>query len=153
MPNSLKEAKKEAAKLKAKLNDANQKFKRVSQKIDRIRGEKEALKKQSRSAQVKADSSTNALKQARKTIAKLTSISDQLRSDRQKYIQETNKNMSKYKSMVSEANTLNRKVEADSKIRKQLEKEIRKNLETEKKLRKEIDQLKAQVNGLVKKAS
>ncbi|MCB0362267.1 MAG: hypothetical protein KDD35_06080, partial [Bdellovibrionales bacterium] len=102
--------KKETIQLSAKLNESQQKYKHISHKISRLMGEQEALRKANRASQLKALSATNSLKQMRKTVSKLTSLSDQLRKDRHLYIRKTNEAMAKFEVMVSEAANLNRKV-------------------------------------------
>ncbi len=142
----------EVNSLTGKLNEAQQKYKHLSHKMDRAAGEIEALKKTSRAAQTKSELSANSLQQMRKTVSKLTEIADQLRKDRQTYILKTNEAMLKYETMTTEASSLNRKVEANSQIRSDLEDKLKQAKKIEKKLRGEIRNLKNELYALQEQA-
>lgn len=133
--------KKDLVKAKTDFSSSEQKFNHFAKKMNRMKLEYDALKKTNRSVQAKAEGGKNALQQARKTISKLTTLSDQLRKDRQMYIKKTNESMSKFKAMTSQASNLNRQVESEARIKASLEKKLKKSIETENKLREKIKEL------------
>tara|TARA_B100000749_G_scaffold280259_1_gene275738 strand:- start:95909 stop:98449 length:2541 start_codon:yes stop_codon:yes gene_type:complete len=137
----LKAKSKEANKLSSKISAAEQKYRDINSKFERQKQSMVALKKQNRTAMVKAEGAKNALQQARKSISKLTTMSETLRSDRQKYILETNKNLEKFRAMTSHANSLTRKMGIENQKTQALTSELDKLKSENEKLIEKLKQL------------
>lgn len=117
-------ARSELIRAQTKVEQTTEQNKRIAHKLDRIKGEYDALKKQMRTVEVKYDANATALKQARRAIDKLTGLSDRLRMERQAFIRKTSEAMAKFQAMTAEANNLNRKMEFNTKETESLKKEI-----------------------------
>lgn len=148
-------AKKEAIQSKTKYSQLKQNQKHNAQKLERMRGEYETLKNRMRSMGIKIEMSNNLLQQSRKAANKLTAQNDSLRKERQKYIRKTNESMAKFKAMMSEAQSLQRKMDAGNRSLDQLQSELDQKIKKEQELLKEVQSLKALVdqNSKKKKAS
>lgn len=145
------QAKKEFIKVNAKLENLKEQHRRVAHKLDRLKGEQEAVKKQMRSTEAKYQMNLTALKQTRKTVDKLTHTTEELRKDRQKYILKTNEALGKYKMILTESRHLNRQVDSHSEEIERLRNEIKSSQQNETTLKKQLNEAQQQLEVEQKK--
>ena len=145
------ELKKSLSKAESKLQQESQNTKRMANKMYRLQGQQEASKKQTRSMTVKYKANEQALVQARKSIGKLTELTETLRRDRQKYIRETNEAMAKFEVMAQEAKRLSRQAESVGHQRNEAESKAAKQIEDIRALEKELNMWKAKYAKALKK--
>jgi hypothetical protein len=120
----------------------------LGKRLEKQRGEMEALKQHIKSVDVKVTTTTNLLNNARKTINKLTGENEELRQDRTKYLRQTNEALANHKSLVGESLSLSNQVQGEMQKVKKLERDLELSSAKEKDLVKQVQRFQSQINGL-----
>lgn len=120
----------------------------LSKRIEKQRVEFENLKQQQKTIELKSVASANLLSQAQKTINKLTEENGELRTDRTKYIRKTNEALAEHKSLVSQAMSLNSKMQVEMEKNRSLESQIESHKEREKEIAKKVQAMSTQIAQL-----
>ncbi|GIL18732.1 MAG: hypothetical protein BroJett040_24830 [Oligoflexia bacterium] len=106
--------KKESHSHRSKIASLEAEKKDLSKRLEKAVIEKETARQSEKSLDIKITMTNNLLSQARKTISKLTSESEELRQDRLKYIAKTKDIIAEQKALSGRAVTLASQVQAET---------------------------------------
>lgn len=135
----VRELEKENAKLKNASEENNNLKRRVAQKAERLEAEKVSMRQEYEALNRRLMAATNVLDTERKSVAKLTSITEELKKERMDFMNKTNAAMKEYRSALSKANSLTNNVQNE--------------IERNKKIQDEADKYKAKSRELVTQVS
>ena len=108
----LRELKKKKANLEANLESENQQVKSISERLEKTKQEVLKARSSERSMETKLRVASGTLDASRKSVEKLTKVAETLRSDRTKYLNDTNEALANFKKAVNRATSLNKSLAA-----------------------------------------